>query len=410
MSKSECKGMNYNSLRNLNEVTLKYRLDLVRINSENKFKGIDIKDNEQHINKQNLFLRLNSCKGLNFDQDILAAKKKTMRLDMKSLLRRVDQTISEVEKNVNKFNDKYREKPKIIHQYNKEKVVKPPENPINNISDLTQLDKIRLIINNEENQINQQKPLKIINRVISPNSNKKETLKKLNKKRIISVNQRKDQKKIEIKLPMINHRILLANDISKINDSSLVNLNSSFGSNIEENDIDEIMINDDLLLIKKFVLPKISLENSINNINKSRVKVDKNKKLLLRELLKEEDLIDLIDPSKIIKRKGKEFVYSSITEKKIKRISRKASRRQKDKIEKIRSLVKKNSIEVLKNLKKEEWFSMNKDREKLRQLLNNNFGKLENISNSINATLDSALELLYKKAVESENNENIYSN
>ena len=209
---------------------------------------------------------------------------------------------------------------------------------------------------------------------------------------------------------MINHRILLANDISKINDSSLVNLNSSFGSNIEENDIDEIMINDDLLLIKKFVLPKISLENSINNINKSRVKVDKNKKLLLRELLKEEDLIDLIDPSKIIKRKGKEFVYSSITEKKIKRISRKASRRQKDKIEKIRSLVKKNSIEVLKNLKKEEWFSMNKDREKLRQLLNNNFGKLENISNSINATLDSALELLYKKAVESENNENIYSN
>lgn len=200
----------------------------------------------------------------------------------------------------------------------------------------------------------------------------------------------KKSKNSDINYPLINSRILSSikpqNEIKSLNNS-----NSSTTTNQNLNDIDELMINDCTLLIKKFVLPKINAEPQNSSfILKKQVKIDINNKILLQDLLNDDVLDNEYKPNLIQKN---EEIIKSLSKKND--FNRKNILRIKD----IKALQAINDKIVVKKVSKEEWFSKEQDRVRLKNVLTNDFSKLEGISHLINRTLDSALEMLYSNAI-----------
>lgn len=403
-------------LPELNEVTLKYRLDLLKINSSSR-------NNQERvegytINKKNLFERLNCCKGLNYDSDILRARKKELKQDMKTLMHKVNQTLNEVEKNVNKYNEKKEEllKKKCSEKkiFDETKDIRSSSKTQIMIEPVNQLDRLRILLSKEKlSPTKTNSKVKNIEKLLSEkkhdnnSSNKNNynhSVKKKNKKVIIEINTKKVA---EVKLPMINHRILKSNTPQKDSNNSIYNFDNSSFSSQEENDIDEYLINNNKLLVKKFVLPKSVDESLQKSFSKSRVKLDKNRKILLGDLINEGEIIKLQD-SIVKKQKSQEYIPTQHTENteyertpnQTKKVIKKCSNNIIN-MKKL-SLIRKDEPKKVK--KSYKFPSSNiEERQKLKQILNNDFMKLEEISFKINTTLDSALELLYNNAIALEN-------
>ncbi len=408
----------YNSneyeLPELNEVTLRFRLDLLKLN--NSSRNNKEKDEGYTIHKKNLFERLNCCKGLNYDSDILNARKKELKQDMTTLMRKVDQTLNEVENNVKKYNEKRDEllKKKLTKKERIEEVKgdKSPKKEVI-IEPATQLDRIRLLLSKEESSPSKTKSqVKISDR--DQSNNKHIINSALRRNKHIFVKKKKvlieqiNKKGSEVKLPMINQRILNSNTPRPDSNNSINNFNnSSFSSQEEENDIHEYIINNNKLLVKKYILPKTEDNTILKSLNKSKVKLDKNHKMQLGDLINEGEISKLLDKS-IRKQRSQDIIPTQHTDdtefKKSPNHSKKLTQNHTSQVINMKKLSQNNNLPS-KIVKKQNKFpSTNlQEREKIKKLLNNDFMKLEEISFKINTTLDSALELLYNNAIAYEN-------
>jgi len=416
MNKNQYKhNINEYELPELNEVTLKYRLDLLKLN--NSSRNQKEKDEGYTIHKKNLFERLNCCKGLNYDSDILNARKKELKQDMTTLMRKVNQTLNEVENNVKKYNEKRDEilKKKLIK---KEKSIEIKEDistkkAENIIGPATQLDRLRLLLSKEELSPSKTKSLvKITNRDQSNNKHCINPALRMNNH--ISVKRKKviieqiNKKGSEVKLPMINQRILNSSTPKPDSNNSINNLNnSSFSSQEDGNDIDEYIINNNKVLVKKYILPKSEDITFLKSLSKSKVKLDKNHKMQLGDLINEGEISKFLDKS-IKKQRSQDIIPTQHTDntefKRSPNNSKNLTEKFSSNVINMKKLSQNNNLPS-KIVKKQNKFPSSnlQEREKIKKLLNNDFMKLEEISYKINTTLDSALEILYNNAIAYEN-------
>ena len=306
MKKNEKKNNYSQSLPIINEVTLKYRLDLLKIS--NLKKNIINDDKAKPIiNKDNLFERLSACKGLNLDKDVIQSRKNSLKINVKSLVEKVNETICEVEVNVLKHNERNNEMLKKIEIIENTKGERKKNKFISmsniNNCDMSPLERIKFLIEKADekvyyimkqkqeiigNKLKYVKYSKTLDNGTSPKVSKNLNFsdKNLDLDRIKNLeNMRKYSKKDKTSdFPLINQQILCYTPHND-NLSSLNQSKSSAISNHDHNDIDELMINDCKLLIKKYVLPKVNNEMQNSSfIAKNNIKLDKNNKILLNTL------------------------------------------------------------------------------------------------------------------------------
>ena len=146
-------------LPDLNEITLKIRLDLLKIN--NAKKNLIKEDLARDIiKKDNLFERLSAYKGINLDKDILLASRKYSTKNDEKFQPEINEPVYDVNVNVLKYNERNDELSKkngIYKNYHKkeEKIKKNKFLSMsdNNYVNMSHLDRIKILIENAEEKV-----------------------------------------------------------------------------------------------------------------------------------------------------------------------------------------------------------------------------------------------------------------